>query len=99
MTDHIGDLRNFIDLAVYYSSVKPEEYLTVEPEITYVDTIEPVKDIEDLYDNIEDLRYKLVNFTILTDNEDYNKGYDEAIHFVVNNLNRILQKYHSEKIK
>lgn len=99
MTDHISDLRNFMDLAVYYSSVQPEEYIPYEPVLISYDSITPVLDIESLYDNIEDLRCKLVNFAILTDNEDYNKGYDEAIHFVVNNLNRILQKYHSEKIK
>lgn len=93
MADYLTEIRAFIDITgLSYS--QPEPVVEIIPEYDF-DTIEPVLDFDSFYDDLEELRQKLINYSCITDSPEFNEGYDEATHKVVSMLNRILQKYHN----
>jgi len=88
MTNHLFDLRSYIDsMAVDYSVVDsaPESF---EDEVIVISS-----DHDSLIEDLELLRFKLENHTQLTGTDEFAYGYESACLKVVEMIDGILRKH------
>lgn len=88
MRDHLTELRYFMDLSktnVVKESISMNEINSDVPEITIA------SDVETILEDLEMLRFKLLNHRQMTGSEDYALGYEEACIKVVEMIDGIIR--------
>jgi hypothetical protein len=88
MRDHLTELRHFMDLSkttIVRESVSMNEINPASPEINVA------SDVDTILEDLEMLRFKLLNHRQMTGSEDYALGYEEACIKVVEMIDGIIR--------